>query len=566
MRKRLAILMAFIIIMQSVCCFTACDKRDAGAKKYDEFITVDVFSSSANYEGIQTGWFAKLVKDRFNMELNIISPNVSGGDTLLASRMLAGNVGDIIIGDGSAGMLTELAGAGLLYDMTDRIEDSEVFQAYPEAVNKAKEMSGNGRIYAMPSQVSSQNEAAVIELEEPDYGAYIRWDYYNEAGAPVIETLEDLLPLMKEIQDKNPLYQNGRKAYAFSLFSDWDSNMMTMAQQPARLYGYEETGFVLYKVDGSDYQSITDTDSVYVRGLKFFFEANRLGILDPESNTQNWDTLWKKYEDGAVYFSPWSWLGPSAYNDIARASAGKGFKYVHIEDTEIITAGALSSGNDTVIGIGSEAKDKQRMFEFIEWLYSPEGILANCAADSGAAGPEGLTWTINNGRCELTEFGKQVFAKENAIIPQEWGGGTWSEGVSALNFKAVLETDINPLTDESYCYLAWDSYKERNTNNLDKSWESFYGVKNAMELCLKKENYIIKKGNDYVIPKESMAISTMRSQCSTVIINSSWDMVYAADEEEFYDILQRMQNKVKLLGYDEVLAFDLDNAKNMCTE
>ena len=30
--------------------------------KYEEFLTVDVFDSQANYQGIQSGWFAKIVK------------------------------------------------------------------------------------------------------------------------------------------------------------------------------------------------------------------------------------------------------------------------------------------------------------------------------------------------------------------------------------------------------------------------------------------------------------------------------------------------------------------------
>ena len=34
---------------------------------YDEFITVDVFDGQANYQGIQSGWFAKIVKDKFNL-------------------------------------------------------------------------------------------------------------------------------------------------------------------------------------------------------------------------------------------------------------------------------------------------------------------------------------------------------------------------------------------------------------------------------------------------------------------------------------------------------------------
>ena len=36
-------------------------------KKYDKFLTVDVFATQANYQGIQSGWFAEVVKDKFNM-------------------------------------------------------------------------------------------------------------------------------------------------------------------------------------------------------------------------------------------------------------------------------------------------------------------------------------------------------------------------------------------------------------------------------------------------------------------------------------------------------------------
>ena len=39
-----------------------------------------------------------------------------------------------------------------------------------------------------------------------------------------------------------------------------------------------------------------------------------MGLMDPESTTQNYDTLYSKYKDGAVLFSPWPWLGQAAYN------------------------------------------------------------------------------------------------------------------------------------------------------------------------------------------------------------------------------------------------------------
>ena len=43
---------------------------------YEDFLTIDVFDGQANFQGIQSGWFAKVVKDKFNMELNIIAPKI----------------------------------------------------------------------------------------------------------------------------------------------------------------------------------------------------------------------------------------------------------------------------------------------------------------------------------------------------------------------------------------------------------------------------------------------------------------------------------------------------------
>ena len=64
------------------------DGETEGNSKYKDFITVDVFDSMANYQGIQSGWFAKIVKDKFNMELNIIAPNVACGVILFSRHVL----------------------------------------------------------------------------------------------------------------------------------------------------------------------------------------------------------------------------------------------------------------------------------------------------------------------------------------------------------------------------------------------------------------------------------------------------------------------------------------------
>ena len=102
---------------------------------YEDFITVDVYDSQANFQGIQSGWFAKVVKDKFNMELNIIAPNVAGGgDTLYQTRSANGNLGDLIIINADQSKLKDMVSADLLYDMTDLIKDCDNLSQYSDAI------------------------------------------------------------------------------------------------------------------------------------------------------------------------------------------------------------------------------------------------------------------------------------------------------------------------------------------------------------------------------------------------------------------------------------------------
>ncbi len=531
---------------------------------YSEFITVDVFDSLANYQGIQSGWFAKVVKDKFNMELNIIAPNVAGGgDTLLQTRSAAGNLGDIVISGSANGRFADMVKAGLLMDMTDLLKDKDVMKNYGDAIDKANELVEEEGVWGLPSEISNQSPEVSSDGLEPLVAPYVRWDAYKKAGYPEIKTLSDLIPVMKEMQENTPESDSGKQTYAISLFKDWDGSMMVGAKNYASLYGYQELGFVMTSADGSDIQDITDDDSYYVQSLKFLFEANQEGLVDPESTTQNYDMLSNKYRDGQILTSLWSYQGPSLYNTTEHKEEGKGYMPVLIDDMKPYSNGSFSEGNaGTIIAIGSQAKDPERMADFIDWLYSPEGIRVSEQAN-GAAGPEGLTWEMKDGKAVLTDFGSEALPSNDVQVPEEWGGGSWKDGVSALNFKAVSVTDIDPNTNEPYLVTMWSSELEKNNTELDIDWqEKAGGAKSTMEYLENTGALAVAPGTSYTPPAESSDITTLRNQCKAEIVDSSWQMVFAKDEAEFNAILKDMQDTVKGLGYEQVLELDMQNAKD----
>ncbi|MGN0428406.1 MAG: ABC transporter substrate-binding protein [Agathobacter sp.] len=560
----------------AVSMFTGCGESEKkGAQStsshggpYEEFLTIDVFDSQANFQGIQTGWFAKVVKDKFNMELNIIAPNVAGGgDTLYQTRSANGNLGDIIITNSDSGRLKDLVSAGLVLDMTPYLDNCENLNKYADAIADMEVVAGTEGTWAVPSEISNQPATEPCDAANPTNAPSIRWDIYERIGSPEMGTLEDVLDVMEAMQAEAGQSDSGKDVYAFSLFKDWDGDIMQNAGGICALYGYEPQGFCMAKDDGTDIQSVIDENGIYVRALKFLFTANQRGLVDPESTTQNFDNLTAKYQDGGVLYSLWPWLGNGQYNNAANTAEGKGFAIAIIDDMECATYGSMPKGKmSTTIMVGSQTKDPQRMVDFIDWLYSPEGVEMSAAASGSTCGPQGLTWDIDeNGNPYLTEFGVKAFieSEENLQVPEEWGTGTWADGISALNYKAVGVVDVDEATGICYNYQKWDDYLERTATTLSKNWSTQHdNAGTALEYLKNNNMLVVRPGSNYATPEYSTDIQTIKEQCKQVIVSNSWQMVFAKDEAEFNSLLKEMQDTVNGLGYQDVYAVDEQNCKD----
>ncbi|MBO3091138.1 ABC transporter substrate-binding protein [Schleiferilactobacillus harbinensis] len=566
MKKKLGLALAAALAIGLV--LAGCGKKESSAvdtKDDGKMMTVTVYDDLANYQGTQGGWFGKLVKDKFNMKLNIIAPNVAGGgSTLFDTRSAAGNLGDLIITGSGSGRAKRLIKSGLIVDMTPYAKNMKYitkYKAATEELNKiADQKSG---IWGVPSGVSTASPTEPSEGNDPTFGPYIRWDLYKQVGYPKLKTLSDLLPVLKEMQDKARQQTGDKKIYAMSLFKDWDGNMMNNAKQPTTFYGYDEMGFVLAKADGSDYQSITQSNGEYEKALQFFNKANQMGLVDPESSTQNYDTMYAKYQQGKVLFSFWPWLGQAAYNTDKNKEAGRGFEIAPVQDMKIFSYGATPNGGSTFIAVGSKAKNKARLVKFINWLYSPEGVYASSAQTNGSAGIKGLTWKLVKGKPTLTDFGNKVFFGGGANVPKNYGGGAYKDGVAALNYPTESVQDIDPNTGYAYNANMWPSTLAKNTTPLDKDWSAHMGgAKTTMDYLKKNNKILVAPGASYVQPDEESQVSTLRGQIKTQIVNSSWKMVYAKSDSEFNSLFKQMQTTVNGLDYAKVLKVDMQNAKD----
>ncbi len=162
------------------------ESASAPAANHDEELTLEVYDVAANYQGLQTGWYGKILKDKFNLVLNIIAPQVSGdGEALYQTRTAAGNLGDIILLDNAD--MVECVDVGLVADISGDIQNYPNLMKYWEQIEQFNQGIGDG-VWAIPTEMNSNGPTAYMS-ETAGTMPRLPWDFYTELGRPELNTL-----------------------------------------------------------------------------------------------------------------------------------------------------------------------------------------------------------------------------------------------------------------------------------------------------------------------------------------------------------------------------------------
>ena len=525
----------------------------APAVSHDEELTLEVYDVAANYQGLQTGWYGKILKDKFNLVLNIIAPQVSGdGQALYQTRTAAGNLGDIVLLDNA--IMQECVDVGLIADMSAEIKNYPNLMKYWEQIEQFNAGIGDG-IWAIAPEMNTNGPTAYM-AETVSSLPRIPWDFYTELGRPELNNLDDLLNVLKDMQDAHPTNEAGDKAYGMTLWKDWDGGGQQVTienvNQLTKWYGQEVNGAVLIGEDHS-ITPLTDKDGAYYKMLKFFFKANQLGIVDPDSATQDWNATCDKMKQKRTYLVWNNWM-QGFTNSPEIGEKGANYMGMPLADMKVFQTSDSYYGSGRVFGIGSQVSEenKARIMEFFDWLASPEGATVQ------HIGTEGIIYTVNDdGTYTLTEDGYNRFTSE-IMIPEDQGGGNWTDGNNQVNQWIVAGIEMNPVTGETYGSDLWASYLEKNNTKTAKEWRELYGAQNEVEYL--KNNGMM---NPVAYINKSLTVDTtdiglIRSQCRTIICDTSWKAIFAADEAEFDALWDDMCTQLEGFGWNDLVAFDTE--------
>ena len=547
-KKITALLLAVLMVCGM---FAGC----GGSGSSDDTITLTVFSELANYSGEQVGWIAKILKEKFNVVLNII-PSTDG---VYETRMESGSLGDIVVWGSDGENYTRALEAGLLYDWNedDLLQEygPYIYENMQAALEKNADLTetvtGERTVYGFGHNVAGSNG----DHESFFYTWDIRWDLYKELGYPEINDMDDLVQVLADMKAICPTDDNGNETYGVSLWPDWDGDMVMYVKAFATAYyGYDEHGLGLYDSETGTFHDALEENGPYLSALKFFNKLYQNDLVDPNSMTQTYENMYEKVQAGGVFFSIFNYSGSLGYNSDAHKSENKMMCSLVPNEASPIVYAMSDTGSNRIWSIGSNTEYPEKCMEIINWLCTPEGVMTYFY------GPKDLCWYYDDeGYTHWTDFGKEVYFKRDTLMTGDYEGtGDFNSGCLQINNTTWSLDATNPDSNgERFNYQYWKSYQADAACETEQDWRDYFNV-SSVEEYMETTDYTVCK--TYSTSSKDDDFKTTWSGVTDIIVTYSWRAIYASSDEEFDSIVAKMIQQANAYGYQKCVDWSAEQA------
>lgn len=364
----------------------------------------------------------------------------------------------------------------------------------------------------------------------------------KELGYPEINTIYDYEEAIKSYIAKYP-ETNGEKTIGLSLMaSDWRW-LITVGNIASAAAGIPDDG--QFKIDDETQKATYKFQLPEVKEyIKWLNHMNAEGLLDPESFTQDDSTYRGKLDRGVVLgISDAKWGYESSMKNLINAgneestfaplpvTIAENYKDQSLKDY------GFSGGNG--IAISKSCENKERAFEFLDWLASDEAqVLLNW-------GIEGVHYKIENG--------KRVFLPEIEKQKNTDNGFAFNTGIGKYTSYFPQRGDgALDSTGNYYTTNSLENYKN-SYNNTEKETLRAYGADSWVDLFPKAEELGISKHGQqwqYIIPTDSdMAIIQNRLDEYT---QKAITEAILGPESEFDNSWSKIQEEMINMGVEQL--------------
>lgn len=540
-RKLLSLVMAVTLTVTS---FVGCGKKSEESSSDTPIldgmdktpITLTFFNCDLTEDWDFTDDVAKKITELTGVTLEITHP--VAGDTQAIPLMIAsGEYPDLIYAKGDTGKLID---AGAIIKLDDMIEEKgdNLKALYGDQLDRLRASKDDPSIYTVGTYGVS------AEVYEPGGTLQIQHDVLKELGYPEINTIYDYEEAIKSYIEANPTTEDGQERIGLSLMaSDWRW-LITTGNIASAALGIPDDG--QFKVDDETGET---TYKFTLPEIKEYFQwlnhMNDIGLLDPESFTQKEDTYKAKISSGRVVgLSDAAWDYSDAEKTLlSEGKAGLTYARLPVTVSEEYKDQSLKNygfGGGWGIAISESCENKERAFEFLNWMASDEAqVLLNW-------GIEGEHYTINeDGKRELLP---EVQEQKNTDpdFSKKTGIGAYVYPFPQRGVGAVDSTGNSYTTTTIENVIA-------NYNDAQKETLAGYGINDFTEMFPSSEELGISKHGQvwqYTIPSDS-DISIIQQKCDDYIQQAVTQAILGKPED-FDKAWDEIQATLKSYGVDSL--------------
>lgn len=552
-QKTLSMLLATSLVVGT----TALTGCTSGSSDSNGPIQLTVYSQLANYTGLQTGWMGDLLKEKFNVELNIVPDS----DGTFQTKMSDGDLGDIVIWGGRMDQYKQALEAGLLFDLEEDnlINDfaPDIVANMPDALQSNRELTSeitegkDNKLYGWGASVATSSE----DHQQFLYTWDTRWDLYKKMGYPKIKDFDEFIDMLKQMQKLDPKDDSGNKTYALSLWPDWDDAMvMYVKATVSAYYGYDEMSIGLYDTTTGQYHDALEENGPYLEMLRYYNQMFRAGLIDPDSMTQTYQQMSEKVQNGGVLYSLFNYCGSMAFNTKEHLKKGEYLYTVKPEEAKPLVYGMSTLGSNYITTLGVNTKYPEKCLEVLNYFCTPDGYMEM------TYGPKGECWDYDeDGNTYFTELGEAC--NKDLKTKMENHEGTFQDGQMkmAVSSWAIDAQNPNSVEGETYNKDTWKSVKEAVGTKIQKDWQNKTKCKDLNEY-FDKGSYVVIPGTSFKLSAKDDDFQTVYKQVTDSIKNQSWVAIYAKNDAQFDAAVAKMKKETAGYGYDRCLKWSQDEA------
>ena len=545
-----------------------------------EVVTLKMFiRNQSKYTGLQEDPVAKYIEEKLGIRIELTVDSSLGNTTaqtstfneLLATKLASNDLDDIMDFGSPSGNpeilnnLNRAVEAGMIIPLDDLVaEYTENLSTDPRLTirndYRREHMYNDGKFYS----VGGWGGMGLDQL--PGAANWVRWDLYKEMGYPDVETDEDYLEMLKEMQDSYPETPGGEKVYAIGgAFADPQGMGDGFVNRDYPLSkGYEplEGNYAVYLNHATKQVEapLQDPDSFFWNGVKLYYKANQMGILDPGAVTMSSAEYTEKINKGA-YLSAvngWQVMNKEAILDgLGMKDAG----YMPMRPLEDVVS--LSVYWESVVGgnefaITSKCKYPEKAIQFLDWCMSEEG------SRMITQGAEGMAYTMDGDVPSVT----QQYLDDNAggTVDMAETYGKWK--YAGINAFQHIDVDSNGYYIQPEQIPNVDNYSAVKKDAL-----SFYGTESFTDYFTQYKNRAGEKLPNVIwstytsgIGSKPDDIKQKYAQINEYMYKQIFKMIYAKDDAEYEALQNEAMEKVGELGVRDVVKWYQDRFAQLHTD